>query len=101
MSQRPAMEPAWMKDGSTVLEALGTTQDRGLEPAEAARQLAQYGRNELQERGGKTPLHILWEQFSSTMVLILIAAAILSALLGKPLETAAISAIRKDSPPSR
>ncbi|HEX6287642.1 MAG TPA: HAD-IC family P-type ATPase, partial [Herpetosiphonaceae bacterium] len=93
MSQRPAMEPAWMKDGSTVLEALGTTQDRGLEPAEAARRLAQYGRNELQERGGKTSLRILWEQFSSTMVLILIAAAILSALLGKPLETAAISAI--------
>jgi P-type Ca2+ transporter type 2C len=82
-----------MKDGSTVLDALGTPQDRGLEPAEAARRLAQYGRNELQERGGKTPLRILWEQFSSTMVLILIAAAVLSAFLGKPLETAAISAI--------
>ena len=88
-----AVDQAWAKEVSTVLDALGTRHDRGLEPSEVMARLAQYGRNELEERGGKTPLRILWEQFSSTMVLILIAAAVLSAFLGKPLETAAISAI--------
>jgi Ca2+-transporting ATPase len=93
VSQFPAIEQAWVQEVSTVLDAFGTSRDRGLEPSEVVRRLAQYGRNELQERGGKTPLRILWEQFSSAMVLILIAAAVLSAFLGKPLETAAISAI--------
>jgi Ca2+-transporting ATPase len=86
-------DQAWVQDVSTVLDTLGTHRDSGLEEPEVARRLAHYGRNELEERGGKSPLHILWEQFTSTMVLILIAAAILSAFLGKPLETIAISAI--------
>ncbi len=65
----------------------------GLSAAEAQLRLAREGRNELVEQGGKGPLRILWEQFSSVMVLILIAAAVVSALLGKPTETIAISAI--------
>jgi P-type Ca2+ transporter type 2C len=89
----PAIDQAWVKEVSAVLDALRTRRDTGLEPSEVAPRLAQYGRNELEGRGGKTPLRILWEQLSSTMVLILIAAAVLSAFLGKPLETAAISAI--------
>ncbi|MBN1967312.1 MAG: HAD-IC family P-type ATPase, partial [Anaerolineae bacterium] len=75
------------------MQAQGSTIDRGLDPAEAATRLAQVGPNELEERGGKHPLAILWEQFTSTMVLILIAAAVVSGFLGKPLETIAISAI--------
>ena len=54
---------------------------------------AQVGANELLETAGKAPWRIFWEQISSTMVLILIAAAVVSALLGKTTETIAISAI--------
>lgn len=76
-----------------VLQSLDSDAQNGLTPEEARRRLEQYGPNELEERGGKSPFLILWEQFTSTMVLILIAAAVVSAFLGKPLETIAISAI--------
>ena len=54
----------------------------GLTKAEAAARLEQYGANELVERGGRKPLQILWEQLTATMVLILIAAAVVAGLLG-------------------
>jgi magnesium-transporting ATPase (P-type) len=62
--------------------------------AEAPRaRLSQYGPNELVEKGVKSPLAILWEQFTNVMVRILIAAAGLSLFLGKFLEAGAILAI--------
>ncbi|NLF79123.1 MAG: cation-translocating P-type ATPase [Chloroflexi bacterium] len=86
--------PIWHTQATQeVLHTLHTDLSQGLLPEEAARRLAQIGPNELIERGGKRPLLILWEQFSSTMVLILIAAAVISAFLGKPLEMVAISTI--------
>jgi len=76
-----------------VLQELAVDGARGLDDAEVARRREQYGPNELTERGGKSPWKILWQQFSSTMVLILIAAAVVSGLLGKATETIAIAAI--------
>lgn len=76
-----------------VLDELHTDPVSGLNEAEVSRRTAQYGPNELIERGGKHPLKILWQQFTSTMVLILIAAAVVSGLLGKVTETIAIAAI--------
>jgi Ca2+-transporting ATPase len=93
MNRNSPVEKPWTQDVPSLLAALGTHREAGLEQAEAARRIEQYGRNELEERGGKSPFRILWEQFSNTMVLILIAAAVLSAFLGKPLETVAISGI--------
>jgi Ca2+-transporting ATPase len=54
----------------------------GLTSAEAAKRLAHYGPNELVEKGGRSPWKIFWEQLTATMVLILIAAAVIAALLG-------------------
>jgi Ca2+-transporting ATPase len=65
----------------------------GLTATEAASRLRQYGPNELQEQAGKGPLRMFLEQFTQTMVLILIAAAVVSGLLGKGMETVAIGAI--------
>lgn len=75
-----------------VLKALSTSEN-GLTAAEAAARLRQYGPNELQEQASKGPLRMLLEQFTQTMVLILIVAAVVSGLLGKGMETAAIGAI--------
>jgi Ca2+-transporting ATPase len=76
-----------------VEKKLSTDLKMGLTAAEANGRLQQYGLNELEERGGKRPWRILWDQISSTMVLILIAAAVVSAFLGKTTETVAIAAI--------
>ena len=79
--------------GEAVMAELGVAGRKGLDNTDAAARLAEYGPNELEDRGGKHPLTILLAQVSSTMVLILIAAAVISGFLGKPTETAAIGAI--------
>jgi P-type Ca2+ transporter type 2C len=87
-------QQTWHTTAVTDLpEQLQTNLQTGLSPAEAAARLAQYGPNELEERGGVSPLKLLLSQFSNTMVLILIAAAVVSGFLGKVTETAAIAAI--------
>ena len=76
-----------------VAARLSADTRNGLSEDEAHRRLAEHGPNELIERGGKHPLRLLWQQFTSTMVLILIAAAVVSGLLGKVTETVAIATI--------
>jgi len=66
---------------------------QGLTTAEAERRLAEHGPNELLDKGAKSPWLILWEQFSATMVLILIGAGVLSIFLGKANESISIFAI--------
>ncbi|MBK9926071.1 MAG: cation-translocating P-type ATPase [Anaerolineales bacterium] len=77
----------------STLATLQTQPETGLSQKEADLRLTKYGRNELVEKGGRTPLKILWEQFTATMVLILIAAAVVAGLLGDLKNTIAISAI--------
>ena len=76
-----------------ALKELKSDQQTGLTQTEADSRLKQYGRNELVEKGGRTPIKILWEQLTATMVLILIAAAVVAGLLGDLKNTIAISAI--------
>ncbi len=76
-------------DALAALEGL----DTGLSTTEARQRLDKYGLNELKESSRRNPLRILWEQFTQTMVLILIAAGLVSFFLGKETETIAIAAI--------
>ncbi len=80
-------------DQNSALEALKSDRKAGLTGAEAAARLAQHRPNELVERGGRTPLQILWEQLTAVMVLILVAAAVVAAILGDTKNTVAILAI--------
>jgi Ca2+-transporting ATPase len=93
MSQVPSDQAWHTLNTSQVVREMYTDIEQGLSAHEAAQRLNETGPNELEERGGTPPWLILWQQFTSTMVLILIAAAVISGFLGKPLETAAISAI--------
>ena len=65
----------------------------GLTGQEAARRLAKYGPNVLAEAGRKGPFRIFLEQFADFLVLILIAAAAVSALLGDVESMAVIVAV--------
>jgi Ca2+-transporting ATPase len=80
------------RTAAEALKALAAPES-GLAAAEASARLKTHGPNELVERRGKGPLVMLWEQFTETMVLILIAAGVISGALGKGTETAAILAI--------
>jgi Ca2+-transporting ATPase len=68
-------------------------QEEGLNSEQAARRLAQYGQNQLQEAPRPTFWHMLWDQLNNFVVILLIVASIVSALLGDYVEAAAIMAI--------
>ncbi len=76
-----------------ALSLAGTPSRDGLSEDEAARRLAEYGPNELAESGVKNPWRILAEQFTSLLIVILIIAAIASAVLGDYEDAIAILAI--------
>ena len=65
----------------------------GLSQKEAERRLAEKGANELKEAPRAGPLRMFLAQFEDFMILILIAAAVVSALLGEFLDAGAIVAI--------
>ena len=69
------------------------TSEEGLSDAEALTRLKKYGRNELRETQKRGILTMLWEQITDTMVLILIAAAALSAFLNEWAEAVVILVI--------
>ncbi len=61
-----------------VLQSLQTDPAQGLSAAEAARRLEQHGANVLREKKKKTNLQRFLDQFKDVMILILIAAAVVS-----------------------
>jgi P-type Ca2+ transporter type 2C len=57
--------------------------EKGLDGAEASRRLAEYGPNALPEKEAVSPLIIFLSQFGSPLNWILLAAALLSVLMGE------------------
>jgi P-type Ca2+ transporter type 2C len=82
-----------LTDIQESLTKLNSDQQNGLSKSEVSARLVEYGANELVERGGRSPLQILWEQVTATMVLILVAAAVAAGLLGDTKNTIAILSI--------
>ena len=77
---------------SEVLSLLSTT-PKGLSVREALARLSQYGYNEL-AKARKQPLWLLFlGQFNNYLIIILLAAAVLSAFVGKAIDAALIFAI--------
>ena len=83
----------YLQTSDATLAALTSDQVRGLAQAEVERRLAQYGPNELVEKGIKSPWRILLEQLSDAMVIVLIVAAIISGFIGEIQDTIVIIAI--------
>ena len=73
--------------------ALATDSVRGLAPDEAALRMAKIGPNQLQEGRQRGPLRILLDQFTDFMILVLLAAAVLSGIIGDVADTLTIIAI--------
>ncbi len=87
------MRPWHTQSPEEVCHQLKTDPDLGLSNKEAAERLAERGPNELVERGIKNPLLILWEQLTSTLVLILVIAAGMSVFLSDYRDALVILAI--------
>ncbi len=82
-----AMSPEEVKD------KLGVTREKGLSEAEVEQRLEEFGFNELEEGERTTIWEMLWAQVSDFVVVLLLVAAVISALLGDWVESAAIMTI--------
>src|SRR5512146_726515 len=67
--------------------------NEGLPFEEAAERLKRHGYNQLEEATRPGFLHQLWEQLNNFVVILLIAASLVSALLGEWIDASAILAI--------
>jgi Ca2+-transporting ATPase len=76
-----------------ILIQLETRSDHGLTQAEAEQRLQLYGPNQLTEAPPTSFWRMLFQQFNNFVVIMLLAAALISALLGDWIEAAAIMAI--------
>ena len=61
-----------------TLKSLTTDRIRGLTSAQAAQKAAEFGPNKLREKKKKTTLQRFFDQFKDVMILILLAAAVVS-----------------------
>jgi Ca2+-transporting ATPase len=75
-----------------TLEKLATSED-GLSEQEAAERLEKYGPNKLAEEERISRLKILLHQFTSPLIYILLAAAVVTLLLGEHIDTGVIIAV--------
>ncbi len=80
-------------DGQEAAAELGVDAQTGLPVAEVQKRQEKYGPNELVETGVKSPWSIFFAQFKEIMVIILIVAAMISALLGHLLDATVIMII--------
>lgn len=66
-----------------VLNNLSTSEEVGLSSEEAEKRLDKYGKNELKEEEKTSVVKLFLSQFKSFLIVILIAAALVSAFLGE------------------
>jgi Ca2+-transporting ATPase len=76
-----------------VLQKLDSDAETGLSSADVIARQKQYGFNELEEAPPTSFWELLWAQINSFVIYMLLAAAIISALLGDYVEAIAIMAI--------
>ncbi len=89
----PQVSPSfWNLPAEQVLQQIEST-PQGLSRQEAQKRLIQYGANSLKQKQQNNTLFLLLNQFKSPIILILIAAAILSGFLGDPIDTMIILSI--------
>lgn len=75
---------------SDAFERLQTDGAHGLTQSEATRRLAQYGPNTLVQASERSALTILWAQFQSLIVALLVAATAIAFAIGENIEAVAI-----------
>jgi Ca2+-transporting ATPase len=80
-------------DATAVLARLGSDGTVGLTSEQATTRLAEYGPNLLVEGRSRSLPVLLLSQFSDFMILVLVAAAVISGIVGEPQDAIAILVI--------
>ncbi|MGE9551034.1 cation-transporting P-type ATPase [Erwinia amylovora] len=89
-SSRQKTDVAWYRyDAATVLKRL-TSAHTGLSAEEAQKRLAEDGPNQLPQREGKSALMRFLAHFNDVLIYVLLAAAVLTGVMGHWVDTAVI-----------
>ena len=78
---------------AAVLKKLKTKIKLGLSTSEVSKRYDKYGANELEHKGGVSPIKIFLEQFNSPLVWILVVALVISISLKEELDAIVIGTI--------
>ncbi len=76
-----------------ILRLLATDRDNGLSTEEAAKRLRVYGFNQLKPAAKPSPFKIFFKQFKNILIGLLIAALVISGLIGEVIDSIVIGAI--------
>ena len=79
--------------GDQAVSILDVARESGLTSSEVERRLERLGKNELQEAPPTSVWVKIYEQFANFVVILLVVAAVISAILGDWIESAAIMTI--------
>ncbi len=91
-SSTMSKEVPWAVSVETLFDDMGTSKE-GLTTPEAQERLKKYGPNQIAEKEKRHGLEIFVSQFENALVLILIAAAIVSYFLGEKIDTIVLLSI--------
>jgi Ca2+-transporting ATPase len=89
----PAPAPWHSLELDEVAHRLGTSLRIGLRGEEAARRLTEFGPNELEAAERTSPWSLLLDQLKNVLIVILLAAVVLSGVLGHATEAVVITVI--------
>jgi Ca2+-transporting ATPase len=86
-------EQWWSLDSAAIAEQLETDPARGLASAQVVERRELYGPNELEEEPTTPPWRIFLTQFTNTMIVVLLVAAMVMVAIGEPTDAIVIGAI--------
>jgi Ca2+-transporting ATPase len=94
MSSSPSQRTDWhLRDAHELTREQGVEPAHGLHETETSRRRARHGPNVLAQQPGRGPLALLLDQFRDFMILVLVAAALVSGSIGDWIDTLAILVI--------
>ena len=93
MTMRDDHHLAHARPAAEVLRAMAVDPVQGLSAAEAATRLAQHGPNALIEGRRRGPVRMFLDQFTDFMIVVLLAAAVVSGVIGDVTDTVVILVI--------
>lgn len=92
--KRPAVDVAWhAQQARAVVQQFDSDAKHGLTEQQAVQQLARHGPNLLQEKPPRPTWRMFADQFADFMIMVLVAAAVVSGLVGDLKDTLTIAVI--------
>ena len=89
----PSSQVWHVLDAAAAVAQLGSNRTNGLSEAEVAKRRAHHGPNAIREGARRSKLRMLLAQFTDFLILLLIAAAIVSGIVGDVEDTVVILGI--------